>query len=433
MSLLARGVTRKLLGKQNPATADFLEAHRLRPDDPEVLSTYGMDLLDRKLETEGIDLLRRAVNFGGGGRVQFFLAMALRDRNGPGDRVEATRLCLEIVRAGPGADRPEPALEMAVLGLIEQARWEQVHKLLDEEVASADSIASLRAKVRLAQGNREEAQRLADEALAGVSVASSPNDRRRLALLLTSLDRPADALALWQGLAVRGRLDPDMRQLLNCVHRLRRDDLEMDLLEGLRKVGVENPDLLHSEAELVRRYDRPKAVEILQQHLHRHPEDRIARMQLSVIGLASGCAELVSTDLDQLPSLAESPFPTAQQVVCVLQQSGCFEVALRAAYELLRRNFDQVEAHRLYLWVVFDGEQREWKLDPDGGAGLAYAFREEGEPGLRWAIIEEAPGLDPLPDELATDHASYGAKGPGTASSWPGGTPASVSGWYRRY
>lgn len=406
-AFLNRAVAREVLADTN-AAVDFRTARQLAPQDASVMRKHALYLANQNQMDQAVTEAIAASAAEPGNESSVLLAALLWDRNQGDDRRQSLDLCL---RAASGAEthRFSEALEMAVLGLSEFKRWDDVTRLLGslpQGRISEVARSTLLSQLNLAQTDRVSAESLARTAHAAVGDQTSTQDLRRLARLLGRLGLFNLALPLLQRIAQPGRFDADSQMLLDCANHLHNHHVVLDVCRQLREAGVEDPRLLNNELDILQLYDRPTAIEVLQTHLGRNPNDRLARLRLSLLALQSERHDLVITDVNRLPPVDEAPPGTiGRAVLSLLMRTGRWLDALRYAYALLRRNLSDPEAHLLYCNLILTGEQQGWPVNSSETVqpGMAIAYREKGDSRDQWAIIEDEE-QDLLPDELPPTH-----------------------------
>jgi tetratricopeptide (TPR) repeat protein len=405
---LNRGIVRDLLGDSN-AEEDFRAARRLAPQDASAMRKHALYLANLGQMDQAVAEARAALTAEPDNESSVLLAAMLWDRKQGNDRQQALDLCLKAAR-GMGTARFDEALEMAILGLSEFKRWDEARVLLDSlakgrvsEVARNTFLAQL----SLAQDDRAGAESLARVAHAAVGEETGAADLRRLSRLLGRLGLYTLALPLLQRITQPGRFDSDTQMLLDCANHLHNHRVILDVCRALREAGERDRRLLDNEVDILQLYDRPAAIEVLLSHLARHPDDRLARMRLSLLGLQSERADLVTSDPDRLPRVDEAPPSTVgKAVIGLLQHTGHCSEALRYAYALLRRNLSDPDAHLLYCNLILLREQDGLPINSASTVqpGMAVAYREKGDSQDHWVVLEEKEH-DLLHDELSPNHA----------------------------
>jgi tetratricopeptide (TPR) repeat protein len=392
-AVLGRAIVRFLRGDPG-AGDDFFFARRLDPRDAQVARRYAIYLAEKRDFERAVEQARASVCLERGGETQTVLAAVLWDRNRGGDRREALEMCLGLVAANV-AERFDEALDMAVTGLIDTGRFAEVVPLLDgipKERLSGVARIALLAQLHVAQGNSGVAEEEARCGVADVTEVTGAHDLRRLARVLVRLNLDALALPLLQRTANTARFDLDTQMLLDCANRVGMHQLVLELCRGLREAGEGDRRLLDNEIDLLQTYDRPAAIAVLQTYLAQHADDRLARLRLSGLALQSERPDLVTSDLSQLPAVEDAPPATiGRLVVAVLEWAGKWPEALAFAYDLLRRNFGDPDAHGLYCALFLHGESEGQTIaSPEAvQPGTAVAYREGKESEAHWVVIED--------------------------------------------
>jgi tetratricopeptide (TPR) repeat protein len=419
--LLIRAEVRRFLGDPAGGDDDVSAAWSLRPDDPTVLRDYARLKLQHGQKRDAIEKLRPAVK-DGGADVRMVFAAALSSTGDLNDRAEGTEVYLSIA-SDPSVDATDFKTE-AIIGamdnLARDERWVEGRAVLAElpgNTVSLPAHSSMQGGLELAAGNRENAAEFAIKALGEITATTSRDDLRLVATLLADLGRQRDALPLWERLSSPARLGYDTRRLIDCTLRLGEHAKFLTLCEHLRSNGIFDSRLIEVEAGVREQYDIEGTIGLLQEYLNRSPDNKSARLQLSVIGVQLGRHELISSDSGSLPSPDETAPENWKAIVRVIKSGGHLWAALLFAYRVLRLYFGNVEAHRAYMAALMPTEP----LPPIPtvevvGAGTAVAFREEGLSQIEWRVIEEDFEPDVNLQEIGPGHFTAGA-----ATGWETG------------
>lgn len=407
-SVANRAIVRMLLGDP-AAEQDFHLARTLTPSDPDVPRRFAVYLAQGSHLGRAVEQARAALSLREDAAVQAILAAVLWDRNDGGDRQEALALCLRAL-ADPESGRFDETLDMAVLALVEIGRENEVGPLLDRlppQRVSTVARDSLMAVVAQRRGETEQAAEHAHRAAATVTEATSAADVRRVARVLVRLNSYAPALPLLERVADTTRFDPETRMLLDCANLSGRHQVVMDVCRSLREAGEGNRRLLDNEIDLLQLYDRPAALAVLQDHLTRHPDDPLARLRLSALALQSERYDLVTSEPSQLPPVEDAlPSTVGRLVVGLLEWAGRWTDAMAFAYDLLRLNFGDSDAHGLYCALVLHGERNGQTLHASEviQPGAAVAYREQGDSAERWLVVEDNAPQTQLDEYPITHH-----------------------------
>jgi tetratricopeptide (TPR) repeat protein len=409
-ALIGRAQARIALRDTDGAGKDIEQAHSLEREDANGLCEYGIVLRSRGSLSEAIDVLRRAASVGGRDDIDYHLAVTLRERDEPGDLQEATELLMRSISrpdAIPAGDFPF-AVAAAIEALATAERYHDADALLSsiaEGRLPAVTMRTLRANLRLAQGKFDQASKLADEALSGLTPDIGSDNRRKLAALLHDLGRYRDALPLWQTLAPAGTAGTDTRRLLDCAGRLGREDIVADISRQLHPEKTVDAGSVADQLDKLERNDPEAALAELEEMLSAHPDDRVLKLRRSIVAARLGKVDLVVADPNSMPPAREIPPALGRAAVQFMRDGGRANEALAYAYELLRRQGGSVDAHRAYLAAL--GPVGPMPHVPDfdmAGSGCALSFLEEGSNTEKWILLEDANDADEALDEYGPQH-----------------------------
>ena len=409
-ALLNRSRVKLLMGSEDEALADIDESHLLLPEDSNVLTAYGQSLRLRGDSRGAIETLRHVPTASMHDYGQMMLVMLLMERGGPGDYRDAADLCSVLAKQS-GSMKPdlrEHVTEVALDAFAKDGRIEQgklLFDLLPPNTVSEVGVSTLWAKCHRLSGESEKASSSADQAIEALSNNTSAHDIRRLALELSELGRHKDALMLWQRVAVSSVLSTDTRRLLECASRLERHDIMLATFRALREAGVTDREVLEHELPLLEMYDTESAIDLLKERIAVFGDPMLI-LRLSILGLALDRPELVEADPSRLPSVDEVDPRSGLRVVQVLRVTSHPMEAVRYAYEVLRRHFDDIWAHRTFLAALapFDPEPEIPKPEA-AEIGAAVCYIESGDQTPRWIIIEDSESPDARLNEFSADHA----------------------------
>lgn len=404
-ALTLRSAAYGQLGDWDSAAQDTERASKIAPGSQQVLLDAARVAEARGDMAGAVCHLHKAMAISSSVQIQFFLGIALWNRKGTGDRDEAIALLEEV--ACQDCPYAEPALEMAVEGHLLRGKPETADELVKRAASHVAPSAVLAHQARLAKSNGdvETAERLATEATTSLTNDASRDTRRLLAKNLMYLGRFGDALPILQGLAVPGVTDESGRRLVDCAMRVGRENVVLEYCEEARKAGVFDAFLLEREVRILERYNPPKAIEVLQAILMRDPADHAARVHLALIATRENRLEILREHLPQMPKVDEVDAGEGATVVSLLRTAGSRDDAVEYAYELLRRNFDDIRAHRAYRDVFLFNRTDDPVLEYDQVVpGSAVELTEPGQTKGRWVVIEdstvEAKGV---PNEIKQD------------------------------
>ena len=407
-ALLARAQARIAIHDIEGAGRDIENAHSLEREDANGLCEYAILLRGRGNLTGAIDVFRRAVKVGGREDAEFHLGVTLRERDLAGDLPEAAEILIRAVHhpaTVPNGDYLF-AVGCAVDVLSRLERWHQAEVLLTElppDRIPGAARHTLCARLELARGESAKASQLADEALGELRVETTADQRRNLAVLLHDLGRYAEALVIWESIIqIRGftmqgdaphigATASDMRRLLECATRLGRNEVVLEVCRKLRVEGALVEGAFAFELKLLERHDLQAAIDLLEQYLAVHPGDRAMRLRRTAVARALGHNEQ-AIDPDSMPPARDVIPALGRVAVNLMREAGRPNEALSYAYDLLRCNPGDPDAHRALLSTL--GPFGPMPTVPDfetAQLGCAVCFVEQESNAETWAILEDAP------------------------------------------
>lgn len=410
-ALLDRAQVRRLLDDNPGAETDIERAFTIAPDEVTVIVQMA-DLLRRRGQADkAADMLTRANQLSPRIDIQYTLAAALRDRGKPGDCAKAAEIMRTVAIATPDAavvpGGREHAISIAVECLAREKLWDEATTLLTslpsgflEPVAIASMLASL----ALQQKDFESANHHADNA---VSLLKPDTDRDAVAYLaglLSDLGRHKDALPLWERVVRPGEPGPDPRRLLDTAYRLGRHDVILRTCDEFRKAGTLSLPLLQYELAVLEEYDVDSAVRTIQDYLKINPDDQLMRLRLSTIGIRLNRDDIVDSHPSHMPPVKDIDPAVGLAAVRVMKLRGHPDDALAYAYELLRRHFDDPEAHRAYTLLLLPlGPKPSIEELHTAEPNAAVCYVEQHTVEQRWIVIEDVPeGAPRFNDEVPT-------------------------------
>lgn len=410
-ALIGRAQVRLLRGNTAGHKADVESAYRLCPNDPMVLRERA-HLLNASGDVDtAIQLMRAA---GTRPDMQYGLATLLQHRGREEDLREASGILKQLVctyQNGPPKFF-ERVLTEALDVLAKTESFDEADALIEEarpKLAAAD-YHTIRGRAEILKGRRDEAFMSADAALALLnSDASSPaSSKDYLAGLLAELGRHKEAVELWKPLVRPGDPGSGSKKLLASAYKANQYSFIAEFCGACRKAGVYDPVVLDYELTVLEKYNFPEAVAALRDYLSQNPTDKIVRLRLSILGLRLRREELVSSHMEDLPSVETVQPQYGHAVVQVLKSTHQGEQAVSYAYDLLRRNFSDPDAHKAMMFALAPfPEKVELKAPDVVQPGVAVAFIEDGESQVRWFVIEDIAQPEPKLNEIGPSHALF--------------------------
>jgi tetratricopeptide (TPR) repeat protein len=409
-----RAVARGLLGQEAEAVRDLQEAFRRNPTEPAIALGFAMEAksttdMDRAVAALS-DLSSRGEYVD---QVQFAMTALRLRRRAQGDldqaRSATEQLCSRLNRVEPSVLRAD-IVRMALQVCDKQQRTGDGPKIVTDLPGDAlpeSQRLGLLARAHLQAGNRENAQQIAERALQGIVETTPWFDRREAARLAQDCGLFADAVRLWQTVIDPSGARSDTIHLVHaayCAHEWR---IVLNVCDAVRAAG--RTTLRHLEVEvevLVASREGARATSLLADWVSKHPNDKHAVLDLSVLAVRDGKTALAVFDESKLPTVSEVRHAgEGALLVFVLRRGPAPERALEVAYSLYRRFPEDPETHEALISCVFDPSsmpliiERHQKV----GDGAAACVRM-GDEQPRWVYIE--PGEDPAPsrNEFQSDH-----------------------------
>lgn len=259
--------------------------------------------------------------------------------------------------------------------------------------------------VHAAEGNQQQTNEIANQALSCVNDQTPVYGVRTLARLLYNLGRHRDSLA------VRNRVGLSVldREELTCFAYSAATEEErglvLEIAQHFRcRFGIEKP-MISYEIDSMFVVDPLGVEELLRACIEEHPNDLDFNLSLSLFGLNCDRLDLVCTDPGKFtpPSLAEPQ--EGERIVWVLLRSGNTRGALEYAYEFVRSRPTTLESRKAYVSVFTSDIALSEDVIPDVscvGADSAIQYSVDGRNPC-WIYIEANEPKKTLSERAPTD------------------------------
>jgi len=404
-ALVARTDLRLLQKRIDEAEADAQSAHRIDPDNLQVMMAISEIRANSSRIDEAIALLERAHRLNPTPDVQFMYGRALL-RRGSSHDLDAAVPILSGIDIAPLQREMRPSVAtLTVQGMIRKKDQLAATDYLNRISAHLDDIVlnSLRGYIAHSEGHSSEALAFAMDAKSTL-YAASPETKSFLARLFMLLDQAAEALPIFQELFDLKISSFDSGQLLDCAARLRREDVVIATCAKLQERGEDEWAVVSFEAQYLQKYSREKAIHRLEQFLEAHPGHKLATLMRSIIGVQSQRPDLVKGRITDLPSVEELPIDCVVPAIHVLRYSGAGNDTVDYAYRYLRLNFGDARAHQGLILSLMPGDP---SIDISPAldvvqTGTAVCVQELNGT-LRWFVLENTDNPRAEFEELATD------------------------------
>jgi tetratricopeptide (TPR) repeat protein len=412
-AFVQRADLRILQERTAEAESDAYAAIRIDPENVQALLALSHLHGSAKRIDESVSLLERAYRKGARPEAALMYARALAQRGLPEDlQLSASILSTFDISTLRPEFRPVIATT-AVNVLVRREDLARARTYIDGVAAHLDKevVTALLAHITVADGNKEEAQRLALDAKQELGPSSSVESKEFLARLFMRLEMPAEALPIFQELFDLNTQSFDSGQLLDCAARLHRDDVVIATCAELERRGQDPWEVVSFEIQYLQKYSREKAVGRLDAFLAAHPGHKLGMLMRSVIGVQSQQPSLVNGTTEALPVVEELPVDYIVPAIHVLRFAGAGNATVDYAYRFLRLHFDDIRAHQAMMLSLMPGDPSitlAASLDTVA-ENSGVAVHEALSGNIRWFVLENTDKPNaafeelPLNSELAKE------------------------------
>jgi tetratricopeptide (TPR) repeat protein len=397
--LIRRATAYKALSKNKEAKDDLDQAYKIANDDPEIVYWHSIELAQENLD-EAINHLKQIVNSSERCDVEFVLAQMLKQRHSNADlkdavailesrikdlgkmpndfRVDYLSLLFQIRAESEGFDRIKQDFDRITSNIIEESQkqilWAEVLWFF-KDIPSAIRQAKLCLEI--------------------LDKDSSFYEKRRLAILMKNLGLHKESLHIWKSIVTPQYIGQDTYSLLECAERCEDAKFVIEFAKQMRSNGIWDRRIFELELHYHELFnDNEGAISLLQEYLKNPKEESYTpyvRVRLSLIGIRIDRYDLIEKDPSKLPKVTEVNARTGRLVVNVLRYGGNHQEALEYAYNLLRLNWDNSEAHLTMIEVLLPIGPKIIFAEPESVVpGAAVHYKEDDTNIPHWHIIENA-------------------------------------------
>jgi len=416
-TILKRSTVNVGLNNHGAMEEDVLFAYQLAPSDPEAVFRYAGIKFKKEDWGGAIDLLDTLIGQGLRCSVELFLSQCLDRRNLEGDKKRAVGL-LQSRIGDLGQDEPEVRAEyLATLVDLErqidgiEVALKTLEKL-PEDIVSVELVTVLRGEAYRFNGDKPRAISEAKEVLAKIKPETSIQDKRRIATFLQAVGMYKEGLELWKTIVQPEYIGRDTYRLMECAHQCEDVAFITDFAEKVRANGLWERKLFELELSYREKYHDDKgARKVMEEFLSNPPDKEYApyvRARLSYLGIRTGDKSLIEKDPAKLPMVKDIDAKMGQVVAIVLRHGPEPINGVKYAYELVRLNWGQKEAHLAMIESVLAPVGPVVDIDrPEVVApGVAIQYQEDDTHELHWHIIEDSVVSKPESgrNEFPPDH-----------------------------
>lgn len=393
VALVLRVEIQLLLKKTVEAIEDAEKAERLDSENPDVVLAVAQTRFASDRIEDGMASFKKAYRLSQRPDIAFVYGTALQNRGRDSDLDEALNILLQISLSAIRSELRPTTVMHVIQCFAKKKDWSGAEAYLAKTLAFLDAtvLSIMRGYLAHFQGQQQEAERHALEAMSLITTNVNADTKESLARLLMLIGRPGDALPLWQDLFDREAPVVDPKNLLACAARLHRDDVVLQTCERLYLRGVTEWDLIEFESQYLEKYKIDAAIERLQSFIVQHPDHKLAKLRLSLIGLRLNKPELVRGGPEDLPSVEAVPVNYVAAAVQIAKFGGNPNAAVDYAYRFLRAHFNEIEAHQALIASMMPGPfapdipARHEIVGP--GSAVHYQELPLGDP--TWVVLED--------------------------------------------
>lgn len=427
-ALLNRGTARRLLGHTDLAADDFRKAFDLRPSDSRAVIALARSAYPDKDDVdEAVSILDRYLSENSSIEVELLLAECLWHREDNGDLDRAARVLEQLLPRLSELDQEDQRAEAVAILVDVYTRHDEgdralsVVENLKQECLEPATKAAIQGELLRKLGRTKEANNQAFAALKELGESSEWSLVVHVALLFERLGLFKEAFGLWSRIVEPGFVSAEANHLLTCARKCGEDKFVMKFCRELRAAGHYDHRSISHEIETLTSYGEFSAArDALLDYLAEKPEDKIARLNLTVLALQHEWFDLIEKDAVNLPTVEELESAFVGAVVSDVLRAGPDPIqAVDYAYDLYRRFSDQSPAHRALIVAVFAPGAAGLHIDKphEVARGTAVCYREKDSNEKRWLVVEDAEGPSLTRQEYDESHALVQALLGGTVGS----------------
>ena len=406
---------------QNNHTAmeeDVLFAYQRAPSDPEVVFRYaGIKAKGEDLDG-AIKLLKTLIGIGLRCSAELFLSQCLDKRNLEGDKKRAIDLLRSRIN-DLGQEEPEIRAEYLTILVDLERQIKGVEfaiktlETLPEGIVSVELVLVIKGEIFRISGNQTLAINTAKEILTKMSINITLHEKRRIAAFLQAVGMYKEALEIWKSVVQPEYIGKVTYRIMECAHQCEDVAFITEFAEKLRANGLWEKKLFDLELGYREKYhDDEGSRKVMEEFLENPPDQSYApyvRLRLSLLGIRKEKQDLIEKEPTKLPKVTEVNAQIGRWVAFVLRHGPEPIKGAEYAYELVRLNWNQKEAHMAMIESILApvGPTVEIKHPEEIIApGIAVQYQEDDTRELHWHIIEDSKIIKPESsrNEFPIDH-----------------------------
>jgi len=397
---------------------DISFAYHLAPKYPDAAFSYAVIKAEKSDWNEAIAITETLIGKGFRCGIESFLSQCLDKRNLAGDKKRAIDLLRSRIN---NLGQEEPEIRAEYLTMLVDLEWqlqgiEVALKTLDnlpEGIASVELVLVLKGELLRLSGNRPLAINITKDILTKINSNTTLHEKKRIATLLQAIGMYQEALEIWKSIVQPEYIGKDTYRIMECAHQCEDVGFIAEFAEKLRANGLWERKLFDLELGYREKYHDDKGARKVMEEFLADPPDQsyvpYVRLRLSLLGIRTGKKDLIERDPTKLPQVTEVNAQIGRWVAFVLRHGQEPIRGVDYAYELVRLNWDQSDAHIAMIESILphvgpavDIKHPEEIVAP----GIAVQYQEDDTHELCWHIIENSVITKPESsrNEFPIDH-----------------------------
>jgi tetratricopeptide (TPR) repeat protein len=381
---------------------DIVFAYQLQPTDPEVVYRYAGMKAKQEDWDGAVNLLEGLIGRGLRCSADLTLSQCLDRRNLEGDKKRAVVLLQSRLN---DLSKEEPDLRREYLAtLVDLERQTagvekaiETLQTLPPNIVGEEFVIVLRGETYRLDRNRDRAQNEAKKVIQRISPETSIQDKRRIATFLQAVGMYEHAMDIWKSVVKPEYIGTDTYRLMQCAHQCEDVTFITEFSEKLRSNGLWERKLFELELDYREKYHDDIGARKVMEEFLANPADQsyapYVRLRLSLLGIRTEKQDLIEKDASKLPEVTEVNAQIGSYVAFVLRHGAEPIKGVEYAYELVRLNWNQKEAHMAMIESILApvGPTADIKHPEEIVApGMAVQYQEDDTHEFHWHIIEDS-------------------------------------------
>jgi tetratricopeptide (TPR) repeat protein len=406
--LANRALANRLLKKHDVALTLINEALELKPDEEAMINQKALLLFEVGKKEEAISLIKTIKDYETKPDIAIPLTAVLRS-------IDRTDEAIEILTKLKGKLKDRDAIRESNRMLIDLfISTNQIGKAkeISEELISKDpnNISNYidMAHISIVSKDKNYAESLLKTAKEKIGEETTNRQLIELGNAFYATEKFNDAIDIFEKFVdTKSDSDPT-RKLLNSYYRTGRFGEALKITETLKSLNGEERYITELESSIFEEIgDWDKAKKTCCDYLEKNKDDQEIEIRYAIALLRSGS----ENDLKELDALLKKGVRTTNlsfnfwmQLVGLYERRGFVDIALKNAYEVRRKFFDNPDAHMQYIGLFFRTEKsndllfKDNKISTDSTAHINSGMLDQ------WYILDEREDADLSKKEINKKH-----------------------------